>query len=89
MVSQTALKLVVFVGKDLCLPAGCGKEKSGVGFAETHWTSSALSFMASSSVFTFVGFSGGFFFFFTALNSREKRRDKIFLSLGSVLDFGR
>lgn len=80
MVSQTALKPVVCVGKDLCLPVGCGKEKSwGLGLLKL-WTSSALSFMACSSVFAFVGVSGIFHVLLYAVrNSREKIKDKIFL----------
>lgn len=80
MVSQTALKLVVCVGKDLCLPVGGGKEKSrGLALLKL-WTPSVLSFMACSSVFAFVGFSGIFhLLLFTVLNSREKMKDKVFL----------
>lgn len=74
MVSQAALELAVCVGKDLCLSVGFGKEKSwGLGFTGT-LDLFTLSFMASS-VFAFVGVSGVFpLLFFTALNSREKRK---------------
>lgn len=54
-----------------------GKEL-GLGFTETPDLFTA-SFMASS-VFAFVGVSGVcHLLFFTALNSKEKRRDKKFL----------
>lgn len=53
MVSQPASKLVVCVGRDLCLTVGCGTEKRQV-LALLTGAGSSLSFMAYSSGFAFV-----------------------------------
>lgn len=82
MVSQPASKLVVCVGRDLCLTVGCGTEKRQVLATETlelvhhcHlWPillDLPLLYADVSSIFHSL--------FFTALNSRVKVKGKIFL----------